>query len=321
MAALKVEAIRDGVPYSWRGKKVLVTGATGFIGRRFVAGSRAAGVHVQAVSGPPEGRADHAVELTDEEAVRSLLAGVVPDAVVHLAASGVSPSSGRSRMVNTNVMGLQNLLLACTSLDVAPSVVVVGSGFEYAPQNRPISETDPILPAVNAYGAAKAAGSIVAASFRDELPIALLRPFNVYGPGESPSRIGPAIIAAAGVEERVLLTEGEQLRDFLHVDDFSHAIWRSLPPAGSAPGLSVYNVGSGQPRTVRSFAETLGAALAARGRAPILAFGALPYRAGEPMVYVPDVSRIEEELGFQASISLESGLNAWLDEIEALQES
>jgi len=118
------------------------------------------------------------------------------------------------------------------------------------------------------------------------------------------------LIAQARAGERVVLTAGAQQRDFLHVDDAARCIWAGLALAGAAdrPGLTVLNCGSGSAITLRHFIEQLGAALRHAGVTPDLALGELPYRAHEPMVSLPDITRLRATLDWRPRIALEQGI-------------
>ena len=189
------------------------------------------------------------------------------------------------------------LLSACVALPNKPSVVLVGTGFEYTTLDRPLTEDDLIIPSAGAYGATKAAAAAAAGAFAQQLPITLLRPFQLYGRGEPSQRLGPYIIARARNGEPIDVTPAEQLRDFLHIDDFGRSVWLAAS-AQSDPGFRVYNVGTGRAVSLRSYIEILMAALAIRGVRADVRFGARPYRAGEPF-YVTEIGRISASLGWR----------------------
>jgi len=296
------------------GQRVLLTGASGFLGKHLARQAVAAGVELHELgrnAGVSDGHFHHA-DLTDAAAVTRIVTAVRPDAIIHCAAPGVSYGAmDFAAMLAVAVGGTQALYAACAGLPQAPPVVHVGSGFEYAASAVPVNEDAPIIPSASLYGAAKAASSAVAGGYAASLRIMLLRPFHIYGAGEAARRLGPLLIAQARAGERVELTAGEQSRDFLHVDDAARCIWTGLAKAAATadgPGLTVLNCGSGTAITLRHFIEQLAMAMRRAGAAHDLAFGALPYRAHEPMVSLPDVTRLFATLDWLPRVSLEQGI-------------
>jgi nucleoside-diphosphate-sugar epimerase len=254
----------------------------------------------------------HLIDITDRDAVSSAIAESQPEAIFNLAATGVvSGSSDLVTMMHVNTSSVEALLSASTKLPHKVSVVLVGTGFEYAMQDRPISEEDPIVPSGSAYGASKAAATAIAGAFARELPITLLRPFNVYGPGGA-LRIGSYIVSCARNGVPADVTPAEQLRDFLHVEDFSRGLWLTAS-AQSAPGFRTMNIGTGQSVSLRVYIEALVAALARHGLTAAVRFGARPYRPGEPLIHVADVRRIRELLNWWPLVSLEEGVKEMVD--------
>ena len=164
------------------------------------------------------------------------------------------------------------------------------------------------MPAGSHYGAAKAAAACVAGAFADRLPLALLRPFHIYGGGEAARRLGPFIIAQARAGQPVELTACEQQRDFLHVDDCAAMLWAALAGLDPAPGLAISNLGSGQAIMLRQFVQQLVSELGAHGVTADCRIGALPYRAAEPMVSLPDLARWQQRGLRAARISLADGV-------------
>ena len=305
-ALLNADAAR---PFA--GQRVLVTGASGFLGWQVARQGLAAGVetHTLGRHHGPHGSTFHRADLTDLAAVSAVVAEVRPDAVIHCAAPGVAyGSQAFAEMLAVAKGGARSLYTACAALPEPPQVAHLGSGFEYAASSVPVSEDWPLTPAPESYGAAKASASRVAHDFADRMPIALLRPFHIYGAGEAARRLGPFVIAEARKGDAIPLTGCAQQRDFLHVDDCAAMVWDALARLPREPELTVRNLGSGQPIALRQFIQTLVAELASAGIIADCQFGALPYREGEPMISLPDLSRWNADGARPARISLGAGI-------------
>lgn len=287
-----------------KGRRCLVTGGAGFIGTALVRLLRREGALVSAP-------ARHEVDLRDAAAVSQWTRAHSPDAVFHLAAEGVTDSVDVRELAAANVLGVRNLIESIIGQPGRPKVLLLGSGFEYAPQERPCSETDPLSP-FSPYGASKAEAAAVAAALSPEMPVAWVRPFNVYGPGEQPSRLLPSIVASVVAGRPAEVTPGEQLRDFTFVEDVAEALVKILLSLPDRPCWETYNIGTGRPARLRDFIGLAADALRARGFSPDVRFGARPYRLGEPMCYLPDVTRLRQRLGWTPPTTIEDGISRTL---------
>lgn len=309
--SLRSALIDVAVARPFAGQRVLLTGSSGFLGWQVAAQAVAGAVQLHSLGRTASsGEATHHhADLTDRAAVARAVAEAAPQAVIHCAAPGVAyGSAALSEMLTVAALGTANLLDACAALAAPPRVVLLGSGFEYALADQPVAEDWPLVPSGSHYGAAKAAAAAVAGAYAERLPLALLRPFHIYGAGEAARRLGPFIIAQARADAPVELTAGEQRRDFLHVDDCAAMVWAMLAALGDAPGLEICNLGSGQPIMLREFIAVLVEELARHSVAADCRIGALPYRSAEPMVSLPDLARWQAK-GLRAPrISLAAGV-------------
>jgi nucleoside-diphosphate-sugar epimerase len=122
--------------------------------------------------------------------------------------------------------------------------------------------------------------------------------FNVFGIGEPAERLIPFIARKARSGEEIPLTGGEQLRDFMFVDDLIAILHRLVAiPVAPAVGLRTINVGTGEGTSLRTFIGLVALALERQGLAPKLKFGALPYRKQDPMRCVADNTQLLDLLG------------------------
>jgi nucleoside-diphosphate-sugar epimerase len=276
--------------------RIFVTGATGFIGSHFVNHALAAGHDVVALrrsaeSAPRIRLAREPTWLTksmQQITVRDL-AGM--DVTVHLAAAGISPRSGTwDELLECNVVVPTKLLLMAASAGVR-RFVAAGSCFEYgrAGERYEYIPADAPLEPTGAYAASKAAGGVLfcAIAAEKKLRLSYLRLFSVFGTGQHEGNLWPMIRRAALAGEDLALTPGEQVRDFIPVEDVADELLAAARDETVEPGIPrVRNVGTGRPQTVRQFAEHWWREFGARGK---LLVGELPYRSDEVMRYVPQV--------------------------------
>jgi nucleoside-diphosphate-sugar epimerase len=247
------------------------------------------------------------VDIGDREATRRAIREVQPEAILHAASSGVTEKADLLVMLRSNAVGTDNVLSAAKSLKEPPPVVIAGSGYEYAPQPRPLTEDDPMHPA-SPYGISKAAATFCAANYSAEIPITLLRVFNVYGPGERLPRLLPYIVENARHGKPIELTSCEQVRDFVYVRDIASIFWRALECMPEDGHLRILNIGSGSAVPLKNFVCTVIRVLVKQGIRAHLEFGARPYRTGEPMYYAANTNRLAAVLGCTPRTPLEVGI-------------
>jgi nucleoside-diphosphate-sugar epimerase len=305
------------------GTRVLVTGATGFIGSHLVRRLVSEGADVHALSSTvssiyPVRLLDirdritvHEANLTDPTAMSVLAHRVSPRLVFHLGAyTHVGKSWHRvDECVQTNVQGTVNLLQA-----LAPTgyerFVYTSTSEVYGDIPVPFAEDSTVNP-LSPYSVSKYAGERFCRMFHlgRGWPVVVVRPFNAYGPAQSPDRIIPEIIVKALTKERLAMTQGLQTREFNFAEDLAEGFIR----AATVPGLEgqVLNLGGGEEVSMRDLAATV---LDLMGGPIVPEFGALPDRPTEiPRMY-SDTRRTREILGYQPRHSLQAGLEktiAW----------
>lgn len=257
------------------------------------------------------------------EELTQILDDVQPQAIVHLAAAGVSPRDRDvATLLKTNVDLTVNLMLAADQ-SVRPIMLHVGSCFEYAdvgPEN--LSEDCATHP-FSLYGASKSASVHLATGLAIELQLRLvtLRLFGVYGASEAPERFVPSVIRNLAAGQAMALTPGTQVRDLMLVDDMAEAFVAALHHLESLDNLAVYNLCTGRASTIRQVGECIAQEM--NCPASLLEWGALPARAGEPERIVGDGSRFFNATGWRPKHDLRSGLRrtiqALLPQVPALR--
>ena len=291
--------------------RVLLTGATGFIGSQMARLLLSGGHEVQAVIRPASDpwRISEMLpsleviphDLAEHAAVRDRLAADPPALCIHLAWRGWS---GPSLTAEDNVSSLATSLEFLKSLADAGCrrFVGVGTCFEYDTDAGVLTEETPTHPK-DLYGFCKhtlcrAAQYMAGLS---KMEVAWARVFHVYGPFDDERRLIPSIALALLQDRTADVTLGEQVRDFLHVEDVCSALWAVARSAYCGP----VNVASGSPATVKTVAQEIGRIL---GRPDGVRLGALPYRAGEPASLAADVSRLRDTIGWRPRYTLVEGL-------------
>lgn len=251
--------------------KVLLTGASGFVGRILVPMLQEAGYEVGVLSSRSHGMAgvqEWACDIRDLAAVAQVVQQFCPDRVVHLAAQANVPVSFREPVFTwqVNVMGTVNLLAAIREHAPRAFVLFVSSSEVYGESFKsgmPLDEDAPCRP-LNPYAASKLAAELACGEyFRQGLAGVIVRPFNHIGPGQSADFAMPAFARQiarieAGLQPPLLQVGNlEAGRDFLDVRDVCRAYLALLELAGSEGYSRCFNVASGSSRSMREMLERL----------------------------------------------------------------
>jgi nucleoside-diphosphate-sugar epimerase len=272
--------------------KIFLTGATGFIGSHFLRRCLRDGHDVTALRRPTSlpvqtvGRQPAWCECSLDKLDVGDLAGF--DALVHLAAVGVSPKQASwDELFYWNVSTQLRLLAKAASAGVR-RVAISGSFIEYgrSADRYDFIPPDAALLPTSPYAASKAAGFIAASTFALEQSLAFsyLRIFSAFGDGQYEKNFWPALKAAALSGADFPMTAGEQVRDYIAVENVAAEILKEVERLPAEPVQRVRNIGSGKPVTMRTFAEHWWSVWRATGT---LRVGALDYRPNEPMRFVP----------------------------------
>ena len=291
--------------------RALVTGAGGFVGAHLCARLIEDGWYVVGTVRPGSPLAGTygamtlvPVDLVDPVATRALAREADPDVVFLLAASRATgtPAERAATMVVNSASGpwvLDEVGPACRA------VVQLGSSTEYAASDRPMDETTPAEPR-GLFGATKGAGSLLVSTTaaRRGLRAAVLRAFQIYGPGDHPHRFVPSVLRAARTGAVLPLTGPGMRRDWIHVDDVVEACMRAALADELAPG-QVLNIGTG--RQVAN-EELVAIAEQVTGRRITVDVGAHPGCPWDTGSWVSDPSQAAAALGWEAKITLEDGL-------------
>ena len=309
--------------------RVLVTGATGFIGLGCLPRLLERGYQVHAVSSralapagsPASGGHEqrdavewHQADLMDAGQTAQLLESVRPTHLLHLAWSvvpgGAVPAGENLRWVQASLE-----LLRRFHEHGGSRVVMAGSSYEYDWRYGYCAEAvTPTVPATY-YGACKLALAQLLDGFAaaSGLSHAWARIFFLYGPREHPKRLVSSVIRSLLLGEPARCSHGRQIRDYLHVEDVADALVALLHSEVRGP----INIGSGVPVTLRDIVSCIARKL---DQAPLVQLGAVPSHPHDSPLVIADVTRLAAELKWRPRYDLDRGLDAtiawWQSELQ-----
>jgi nucleoside-diphosphate-sugar epimerase len=275
-------------------KNILVTGAGGFIGRRLVQALKSAGHAVNELGSTDGDIADPAtLEQFD---------GASVDFVFHLASRTYVPDAWRepADFQRVNVTGTVNVLELCRKRKIPLTYV---SAYLYGiPKSLPIRETDTIEPN-NPYALSKFMAETLCGFYAEHfgIPVTIIRPFNIYGPGQKTHFLIPEIVAQVAANQPIQLKDLAPRRDYLYLDDLIEALMLTLE---AGDGLHLYNIGYGSSLSV---AEIAGIIQSVAGTSLPVVSENTPRRNEIPDVYA-DISKAAHEMDWRPRHSFEEGI-------------
>lgn len=293
---------------------VVVTGATGFIGRYTLpflveAGFEVHALYLQGVltQSDLDGVIWHKLDLMDYDAVQHLLEDLK---VTHLLHFAWYTEHGKFWQAD------ENLDWVACSLNLLKNFVtyggkralMAGSCAEYDWEMGHCSERETICNSASLYGASKQALYQISKMYCQQRNISFAwgRIFLLYGPGEVSGRFVPAVINGLLRQQKVPSSEGSQVRDFMYVQDVASAFVTLL----ISELTGAVNIGSGEAISLKRVGEIIMKQLGGDG---MLDYGALPNSQGGPLMLTADVKRLRNELGWKPAYSLEEGLAETID--------
>lgn len=288
-------------------KRVLLTGATGFIGRRCQPLLLANGYEVHAVSSrlPQETCSDvywHQANLLDFSQVPMLIADVLPTHLLHFAWYA-EPGKYWTALENFHWVQASLGLLQEFYSHGGGRVVMAGTCAEYDWKYGYCSERITPLAPATLYGTCKHSLQTMLDVFSKEtgLSSAWGRIFFLYGPHEHPARLISSVICALLQGQPARCSHGNQIRDFLHVEDVADAFVALLESDVMGP----VNIASGEPVVLKDVVYKIADTL---GKRDLVQLGAIPAQDNEPRVLIADFHRLSDEVGWQAKYDLDTGL-------------
>lgn len=311
-------------------KRILITGAAGFIGyhlakRLLACGGRVHGLDNLNAYYDVKLKRDRLAQLelypdfsftegdlSVGETVEDVFRTFRPDIVVNLAAqAGVRYSIDHPReYIDSNIIGFFNILEACRHYHPEHLVYASSSSVYGNQQKTPFSTTDPVDHPISLYAATKKSDELMAYTYSHlyGIPATGLRFFTVYGPFGRPDMAYFKFALKIMKDEPIMIyNHGDMYRDFTYVDDIVTGIVSLLdhPPVkdGQGAAYKLYNIGNNKPERLMTFIETLEGVLGKEARKEYL-----PMQPGDVYQTYADTSELEKDFGFKPATPIRKGL-------------
>ena len=288
-------------------QRVLVTGATGFIGKHTLPLLLSKGFEVHAVSSNSI-QADnnnyswHQADLLNFNQTKDLLAQVSPTHLLHFAWYTEPKQYWTS---HNNLQWLQSSLslLEAFEYNGGKRAVFAGTCAEYEWKSSEYIENKTPLNPATLYGVCKHSLQTILDAYSRETPLSAAwgRIFFLFGPEEHPDRLVSSVISSLLKGDTAPCSKGNQLRDFLYVEDVASAFVSILESDVEGP----INIGSGQAVAVKDLIRKICEKV---GKDDLIRFGELSIPPSEPQELVADITKLTNKVGWAPKYDLDSGI-------------
>lgn len=291
-------------------KKVLLTGASGFIGQHTIPFLLKHGHEVHAVSSKQNESKHvqwHQVDLLDLLATKTLIEKIKPTHLLHLAWYAV-PGKYWTATENLDWVVASLNLLKYFSIHGGKRVVMAGTCAEYDWHYDYCDENFTPLAPQSLYGSAKHGLQSILSHFttQNKISSAWGRIFYLYGPHEQNNRLVPSVIHSLLKNQDVKCTNGLQVRDFSHVEDTASAFVALL----ESNVMGNVNIASGNPVSVKEIINSISEIIGGSGK---VLFGAIERPDTDPDALIANISRLTQEVSWQPNYDLNTGLAHTID--------
>ena len=301
-------------------KKILVTGATGFIGKNLVESLKEKFEIYALILDEKEKNVIPQIDyilwktfFDRENEIKTLdgkKLGKI-DTVIHLASYGVNPKDNDiDKMIESNISLTKDLILNLERVS-CKNIIFTGSGFEYGDKGKVKLKEDMELNPFSLYGATKVSAFLIGKKLCESLGINYinLRLFNIFGEYEGSNRLIPQIINNYLEGKELNFTAGNQVRDYLYIKDIIEVYEMILEK--NIYNNETYNVCSSEEVTIKEFitkvADTIGI------NKDSLNFGTIPSRKEEALYIVGDNSKLKRDFNWKRKYSYEFGIKNMYD--------
>lgn len=310
-------------------ERVLITGATGFVGACLTENLVSEGYQINVVArkNSYKWRLQKVInqinvidiDLCDESAVNQMIKKIRPEIIFHLATyGGYFFQQEIDKIVGTNIIGTINLVNACSKIDYK-CFINTGSSSEYGIKNDKMKEID-ILEPINTYGVTKSTATLYCQMIAktQKRPIVTARLFSPYGYYEDKSRLVSSTILACLLRKNPQLASGDAVRDFIFIEDVI-SLLKTISKASNIGG-KIYNIGSGEQHSVAQMVDMI---IKESGAKVSPQWGAMPGRKSDTFKWEADMSLVKKELNWEPRFSLQVGIRktiAWFEKNIGLYE-
>jgi len=298
-----------------KNKKVLITGATGFIGanlaRYFL--EKGAEIFVFTRRASDKWRiwdilgniSEYSVDLKDPANLEKIIKKIKPQIVIHTAVyGGYFSQNDTAKIIETNFTGTVNLINALKGVKFE-LFINTGSSSEYGIKPRPMKETDSLEP-FSEYGVSKAAADLYchAIAKEENMPVVTLRLFSPYGYYEEKNRLISSVILSCLKFRNPKLSSPNSVRDFIFIEDIINAYKKVIDNKDRVKG-EVFNIGSGKQHTVEKVVKNI---VKLTGSKVKPEWGKIISPRHEPECWQADISKARRLLNWEPEYSLRQGL-------------
>ena len=286
---------------------VLITGGAGFIGSHLIDKCKKKGWNIISISlnnkNKKKGVKSFKLNISNKNLLFEKLGNLKIDYIINLA--GHINHYEKKKTFDTHFKGCKNLIDFANEKKIK-KFIQIGSSVEYGFSKSPISENKKInikkLKSIYGFSKLKASNYLIEISKQKNLKYIILRPFLIYGPGQTANRLIPNTIINCLKNAKFNCSSGKQTRDFLYIDDFIKLVIKCIEKKNVYN--KILNAGSGNPTTVKKIIYSI-QRLVKRG-SPI--FGKILLRKDEPLKLYPDLKNTFKYLNWRPKKSLINGL-------------
>ncbi|HYF82773.1 MAG TPA: GDP-mannose 4,6-dehydratase [Clostridia bacterium] len=300
-------------------KKVVVTGANGFIGSHMTMRmlEEKAHVHIMVREASDLWRLDKVskdieickLDLRNGGEVEKYMRKIKPDYIFHMAAYGVdSRQKDYVIAADTNIIGTINMLNAAIAVG-CEKFINTGTSMQYGNKLMPIRETEYYSPS-NIYGSTKGSATIIAHQIATEndINISTIIPFGVFGENEGSHKFFPHVILSVLGGKSIELSPCEQYRDYCYIENIIDGFLMAV--ANEKAKNEIFNIGSGDVYQLKHFVKLI---VERAGCKSDIKYGSVEYRKNDLWSPQPDISKITDVLGWSPKVSLSEGIDRTIE--------